>query len=280
MQIFGLAQETLILLMEFNQDIPGILDWIIERCYESNSVEVSELCFECLTTVFSSREYPCFHIAVLNVALLNLGSAKIRIREMALQLFHLLYKRFYEEEVANSNYYKEEIKKNYEESLFVGPFSQMNASQTLAYLLPDLTLSIFSEITQRVPKARSSVRRSLLQYVLPWLHNLELVDPNLPDPINLNDDKQDSEFERSFLKGEGWGSPEATQLVLNNLFHITAEFGDRYPHEMEDLWAALVRYWPGNLRVIVRYIIILMGMAPVRLLTHVSPLSLIPNSFI
>lgn len=42
----------------------------------------------------------------------------------------------------------------------------------------------FTEITYRFQTARPEVKQLLLQYLLPWLHNMELVDPNVP-PTNL-----------------------------------------------------------------------------------------------
>lgn len=42
----------------------------------------------------------------------------------------------------------------------------------------------FTEITHRFQTARREVRQLLLQYLLPWLHNMELVDPNVPPPSN------------------------------------------------------------------------------------------------
>lgn len=44
--------------------------------------------------------------------------------------------------------------------------------------------SFLLEITCRFQTARSEVKQLLLQYLLPWLHNMELVDPNVP-PTNL-----------------------------------------------------------------------------------------------
>lgn len=43
---------------------------------------------------------------------------------------------------------------------------------------------LFAEITHRFQTARREVRQLLLQYLLPWLHNMELVDPNVPPPSN------------------------------------------------------------------------------------------------
>lgn len=41
------------------------------------------------------------------------------------------------------------------------------------------------EITHRLQSARPAVRQLLLRYLLPWLCNMELVDPNLP-PFGSN----------------------------------------------------------------------------------------------
>lgn len=41
------------------------------------------------------REYPCDHVAMLNVTLMNTGCPRVGIHETAVQLLHLLYKRFF-----------------------------------------------------------------------------------------------------------------------------------------------------------------------------------------
>lgn len=84
------------------------------------------------------------------------------------------------------------------------------------------------EITHRFQTAKPSVRQTLLRYLLPWLHNMELVDPSLPQASPLSNfltrlhDNQVETYKPP-LKGEGWGSPEATKMVLNNLFYITVK---------------------------------------------------------
>ena len=58
-------------------------------------------------------------------------------------------------------------------------------------------------------------------------------------------------------------------MVTNNLFYITCRFGDGHPEEVEELWgAALCACWPNNLRVIVRYLLIVSDMAPNELLDY------------
>lgn len=64
-------------------------------------------------------------------------------------------------------------------------------------------------------------------------------------------------------------------MVLNNLFYITAKFADQHPQEVEECWATLCSCWPNNLKVIIRYLIIVSGMAPHELLPYVSYFSFV-----
>ena len=86
-----------------------------------------------------------------------------------------------------------------------------------------------AEITHRFQTALPSVRQLLLQYLLPWLQNMELVDPNLPpySPLTSLGNMKDAfpEYLTPPLKGEGWGSAQATEMLLNNLFYITTKVG-------------------------------------------------------
>ncbi|KAF5298944.1 hypothetical protein FQR65_LT19560 [Abscondita terminalis] len=125
------------------------------------------------------------------------------------------------------------------------------------------------EITYRFQTARPELRQLLLQYLLPWLHNMELVDPNVP-PANplFYYQYYANDMGRAGGRREGWGSAEATEMVLNNIFYITAKFGDNHPKEMESIWATLCTSWPNNMKVIIRYLIIVSGMAPCELLSY------------
>ena len=61
---------------------------------------------------------------------------------------------------------------------------------------------------------------------------MELVDPNINMEATDNQDfpeippKSYSDYMKPPLKGEGWGSPQATEMVLNNLLFITSKVGD------------------------------------------------------
>ena len=73
-------------------------------------------------------------------------------------------------------------------------------------------------------------QRCLLNFQLPWLENIELVNVSLPRARNEVIDEAAEEVldNNNLLRplnvgGEGWGSVQATQMVLTNLFYITAK---------------------------------------------------------
>ena len=54
LQICKLVQETIILLLEFNQDAQTLLDWVIDCCYTAPR-DIADSCFLALATVFNNR---------------------------------------------------------------------------------------------------------------------------------------------------------------------------------------------------------------------------------
>ncbi|XP_076040545.1 microtubule binding protein furry isoform X4 [Oratosquilla oratoria] len=277
-KIYALAQETIVLLLEFNPDSGAVLDWVVDRCYKATP-EVADGCFNALATIFSAREYPCDHYtAIMNVTLLHTGCPRASLHETALQLLQVLDKRFFGA-VTPLIGEGEDLERRESSTLDVllsstYSRSQLYLSKQLAQLHPELTMPMFSEISYRLQTARCAVRQLLLHYLLPWLYNMELVDPNLP-PSTANGNMpyyqyyvEGSGGRSAGLRREGWGSAEATEMILNNLFYITAKFGDDHPKEVEEVWAALCSCWPNNLKVIIRYLFIITGMAPSELLPY------------
>lgn len=98
------------------------------------------------------------------------------------------------------------------------------------------TLFLFwtQEISQRIQTAHPSGRQVMLHYLLPWMNNVELVDfkPAARRPEDCGSGEEDEDAHeremimvnsRRWLRGEGWGSPRATTMVLNNLMFMTAK---------------------------------------------------------
>lgn len=118
----------------------------------------------------------------------------------------------------------------------------MYLSRQMSRLRPQLTMPIFSgcfffihdkiefnrypnslEMTHRFQTARTDVRFLLLQCMLPWLENMELLASTVPATISPL--SYIMYYPDSGLKGrrDGSGSTEATEMILNNLFYITAK---------------------------------------------------------
>ena len=92
--------------------------------------------------------------------------------------------------------------------------------------------------------------KCLLYYLLPWLYNMELVDPNVnsegaaaaaaaaggeanagsageADGSKAQQQQQPQQHHSAGLATghhrEGWGTSEATEMITNNLFYITVK---------------------------------------------------------
>jgi len=97
-------------------------------------------------------------------------------------------------------------------------------------------LCVCAEIMHRLPTATYAVRQCLLSYVLPWLYNMELVDSSLPATAASTVDRHTNSKETELpglLRGRGWGSPEATDLILNNLLYTTVTVSDRHNKRLQ-----------------------------------------------
>ncbi|EDW40901.1 GM24851 [Drosophila sechellia] len=276
-KIYQLARDTVVLLLESNPDIGQLLEWVIDRCYTSTPRE-ADACFLALASIFSAKEYPCDHYtSVITVTLLMTGCPRVEVHATALQLLQILDKRFFGSVMGtlHSDSDKEDDKVGTLDVLLSSAYcrSQRFLSKQLAQLRPELTMSIFSEITHRFQSAREDVRALLLQCLLPWLQNMELVATSVPPATPLS---YIMYFPDSGTRGrrEGTGSTEATEMILNNLFYITAKFSDAHPRDIEELWGTLCQFWPNNLKVILRYLVIMSGMAPTELLPYAKRVAL------
>ncbi|KAH8406857.1 hypothetical protein KR222_008787, partial [Zaprionus bogoriensis] len=276
-KIYQLARDTVVLLLESNPDMGQLLEWVIDRCYTSTPRE-ADACFLALASIFSAKEYPCDHYtSVITVTLLMTGCPRVEVHATALQLLQILDKRFFGSVVGtlHSDNEKEDDKVGTLDVLLSSAYcrSQRFLSKQLAQLRPELTMSIFSEITHRFQSAREDVRALLLQCLLPWLQNMELVATSVPPATPLS---YIMYFPDSGTRGrrEGTGSTEATEMILNNLFYITAKFSDAHPRDIEELWGTLCQFWPNNLKVILRYLVIMSGMAPSELLPYAKRVAL------
>ena len=182
-----------------------------------------------LSTIFSTKEYPCDHYtAIINVTLMNTGCPRTNIHETALQLLQILDKRFFGSvsPLASDSEQGLDSEHSTLDVLLSTTYSrsQLYLSRQLAQLHPELTMPMFSEICHRLQTARNSKIKCLLYYLLPWLYNMELIDSNLNLAAMNNSTLLDSGVQTTGndpkTGREGWGSAEATEMITNNRFSL------------------------------------------------------------
>jgi hypothetical protein len=267
-KVHRLGRKTVELLLMNNEDIPYLLYWVIDRCYTGSRL-IQECSFTALAKVFSKSDYPCDKVAILNVVLYKTAETSSQIHDQATQLLQTLDRRFFRSP-SGASALSGCLTSTYSQS-------QLVLSQQLARAHPELTLAIFSEFSQRFELCPRSGQRYLLQYIIPWLENVELVDlyprtqqASMQETVSLQTEcPQKTPAGGVRLVGSGWGSPVGSQLVLNNLFYITAKYGDHdFVKEAEILWSSLCG-WENNIRAILNYLISLAGQSGSSiLLTH------------
>ncbi|XP_026532325.1 protein furry homolog-like [Notechis scutatus] len=266
-KVHQLGCEAVMLLLELNPDQSNLMYWAVDRCY-TGSKRVAAGCFKAIANVFQNRDYQCDTVTLLNLILFKAADSSRAIYEVAMQLLQILEPKMFR--------YAHKLEVQRTDGLLSQPsplphlysVSYYQLSEELARTYPELTLAIFSEVSQRIQTAHPSGRQVMLHYLLPWMNNIELMDVKpLPtirrqgeDDEDLLKDRELMVNSRRWLRGEGWGSPQATALVLNNLMYMTAKYGDEVAwSEIENVWITLADSWPKNLKIILHFLISICG---------------------
>ncbi|XP_075608310.1 protein furry homolog-like isoform X5 [Balearica regulorum gibbericeps] len=266
-KVHQLGCEAVMLLLELNPDQSNLMYWAVDRCY-TGSKRVAAGCFKAIASVFQNRDYQCDTVTLLNLILFKAADSTRAIYEVAMQLLQILEPKMFR--------YAHKLEVQRTDGVLGQPsplphlysVSYYQLSEELARTYPELTLAIFSEVSQRIQTAHPAGRQVMLHYLLPWMNNIELVDLKpLPTIRRQDEDEEDSLKDREimvnsrrWLRGEGWGSPQATAMVLNNLLYMTAKYGDEVAwSEIENVWTTLADSWPKNLKIILHFLISICG---------------------
>ncbi|MCI4388211.1 hypothetical protein PGIGA_G00082920 [Pangasianodon gigas] len=271
LRVHRLGCEVVILLLELNPDQSNLFNWAVDRCF-TGSYQLASGCFKAIATVCGSRNYPCDLVTLLNLVLFKSSDTSREIYEISMQLMQVLE--------AKLSVYSTRIVGQKSGNILYGthgplpPLYSVSLSQLsnqLACMYPELTLPLFSEVSQRFPTTHPNGRQIMLTYLLPWLNNIELVDTGLLPPASspCTPEEEGQKHAEGMglshpLRGSGWGSLQATSLILNNLMYMTAKYGDELPGpEMENAWNALVtnEKWSNNLRITLQFLISLCGVS-------------------
>ncbi|XP_075901775.1 protein furry homolog-like isoform X4 [Nelusetta ayraudi] len=269
-KVHQLGCEAVMLLLELNPDQSNLMFWAVDRCY-TGSRRVAAGCFKAIANVFHNRDYQFDTVVLLNLILFKAADSSRDIYEVAMQLLQILEPKLFR--------YAHKLEILRTDGILTPPsplphlysVSYYQLSEELARTYPELTLPIFSEVSQRIQTAHPGGRQVMLHYLLPWMNNVELVDfkPVVRRPDDCGSGEEDEESHerevmmvnsRRWLRGEGWGSPKATTMVLNNLMFMTAKYGDEFAwSEIENVWTTLADSWPKNLKIILHFLISMSG---------------------
>lgn len=271
-KVHMLGCEAVMLLLELNPDQSNLMFWAVDRCY-TGSRRVAAGCFKAIANVFHNRDYQFDTVVLLNLILFKAADSSRDIYEVAMQLLQILEPKLFR--------YAHKLEIQRTDGILTPPsalphlysVSYYQLSEELARTYPELTLPIFSEVSQRIQTAHPGGRQVMLHYLLPWMNNVELVDfkptTRRPEDCGSGEEEEDAQDRdvmmvnsRRWLHGEGWGSPRATTMVLNNLMFMTAKYGDEFAwSEIENVWTTLADSWPKNLKIILHFLISMSGLS-------------------
>uniref|UniRef100_A0AAR2LKV6 Furry homolog a (Drosophila) n=1 Tax=Pygocentrus nattereri TaxID=42514 RepID=A0AAR2LKV6_PYGNA len=284
LRVHQLGCEVVVLLLELNPDQANLFNWAVDRCY-TGSYQLASGCFKAIATV-CGRNYPCDIVTLLSLILFKASDTNREIYEISMQLMQVSEKTtlLYRYRII-TQYMKRYMYCTCEDLI---AFSNMSSAELFRLYHTTEIIFLFSspfsspEVSQRFPTTHLNGRQVMLTYLLPWLRNIELVDGGLLPATSSPSHPLEERKRRgssmapptSHLPGLGWGSPQATALVLNNLMYMTAKYGDDVPGaEMENAWTALVcnEKWSSNLRTALQFLISLCGVSSdTPLLPHIK----------
>uniref|UniRef100_A0A8I3PDQ7 FRY microtubule binding protein n=1 Tax=Canis lupus familiaris TaxID=9615 RepID=A0A8I3PDQ7_CANLF len=262
LRVHQLGCEVVVLLLELNPDQINLFNWAIDRCY-TGSYQLASGCFKAIATVCGSRNYPFDIVTLLNLVLFKASDTNREIYEISMQLMQILEAKLF--------VYSKKIAEQRPGSILYGTHGPLPPlysvslallSCELARMYPELTLPLFSGTIQPAIPHHTSEWASDHAHLSAALAAQHRAGGHSPE-----DDVKDREGEATTshgLRGSGWGSPEATSLVLNNLMYMTAKYGDEVPGpEMENAWNALANNekWSNNLRITLQFLISLCGVS-------------------
>uniref|UniRef100_A0A914LIV9 Uncharacterized protein n=1 Tax=Meloidogyne incognita TaxID=6306 RepID=A0A914LIV9_MELIC len=110
----------------------------------------------------------------------------------------------------------------------------------------------------------------MLIFLHEWIKNIVLVDNYCDIYLPLKEEGNNKEE-------NGWGSEEATQLLLNNLLFLTAKLSCEHDKEIRELWKCLAtNFKTTNLPIIVHFLFMMISLS----LENMLPLAKKISSYI
>ncbi|XP_078741574.1 protein furry homolog-like, partial [Lampetra fluviatilis] len=150
-RVHQLGCEAVGLLLELNPDQANLLAWVIDRCY-TGSARVSAGCFKAFTAAFTTRDHVVDMVTLLNLVLFMASDTNREVYEASMQLLQVCEGKLF--------HYAQKMDGLKADGVTLGlhvppphlyAMSAHRLSEGIARAYPELTLAVFSEISQRFP---------------------------------------------------------------------------------------------------------------------------------
>ncbi|CAD5214063.1 unnamed protein product [Bursaphelenchus okinawaensis] len=271
--VCNLFDDTLATILHLNDQSNNLFEWAVNMCYSKNSTTASKA-FKALILLFSRREFACDFVTLFVLCQVYALDSDASVQTSAILLLQILRRQGLDYAFATEQ--NESLLNDSGNPITMGasakflagiddktpnpddifPINYATILQQLSEKYPKVTMSIFSEICSRLENAKSNRQAAMLSILLHWVSNIELVDPYCD--FHEVDEGEEVEKER----GTGWGSAEATQLLLNNLVYITVKHSSEHSGEIAALWKCIAVSYEANLGIILHFLFVMVSLAP------------------
>ncbi|CAD5220403.1 unnamed protein product [Bursaphelenchus xylophilus] len=271
--VCNLFDDTLATILHLNDQSNSLFEWTVNMCYSKNSTVASKA-FKALVLLFSRREFACDFVTLFVLCQVYALDSDSSVQTSAILLLQILRRQGLDYAFATEQN-EQNILNDSGNHLTMGasaklladfadktpnpddifPINYSTILQQLSETYPKVTMSIFSEICSRLENAKTNRQAAMLSILLHWITNIELVDPFCDfqdNEVNLEENERKT----------GWGSAEATQLLLNNLVYISVKYSAEHSVEIAALWKCLATSYGPNLNIIVHFLFVMMSLAP------------------
>lgn len=228
-KVHSIGRRALYNLITSNRDIPLLLEISIERCYIPDRPPALESYFDVVSRVVNQYEdYPIPFWRILAALLFLLGNEKREIRMQSAKLLQKLEHRRQQ----NSQIKDFDISIS-DRTTAVHKSASFEISRRLSKQHKETAFFIFSQFSLHFRNINPDPQRQMVYAILPWIQMIELqIEPNK--------------------------NPTAqSYMLLANLLEITTRTSGVLHNEVQALWKALATGHPGNVQMVLDFVIAL-----------------------
>eukprot|EP00485_Elphidium_margaritaceum_P000916 CAMPEP_0202692022 /NCGR_PEP_ID=MMETSP1385-20130828/6529_1 /ASSEMBLY_ACC=CAM_ASM_000861 /TAXON_ID=933848 /ORGANISM="Elphidium margaritaceum" /LENGTH=2508 /DNA_ID=CAMNT_0049347493 /DNA_START=39 /DNA_END=7565 /DNA_ORIENTATION=+ len=222
-QVAMLGSLALQSYLSCNYDEP---DDFIEECYNNNHI-ISKTFFIVLCQVWLSEHFNIPKPVLFHLAIYKMGDISMRVRSAALKMGKEIPCLIAPEQTIQPLHFV--ISSRLPDSYVL---SQEELSVQLAAAYPSLSASIIREFGHRLQDADISYVGCMLNYIVPWLKNIDLSSGSSSSGAMAND----------------------MVFVMDILFRATVGYGTQYTQQVTNSWLGLT-FKNDNIAAVLQYVL-------------------------